>query len=58
MPDALVDKLYKKKSNGVLLYRIPGKTEQIIRYLSHHPILRPPIKQNLAFLKEFSQTKK
>lgn len=56
MPDSVIEKLYKKKSNGTLLYRIPGKTEQIIRYVSHHPLLRPPIKSNLEFLEEFAKT--
>jgi hypothetical protein len=56
VPDTIINKLYKKKSNGILLYRIPGKMEQTIRHLSHHPILRPMIKNNLEFLREFSKT--
>jgi len=50
IPDRLIDKLYKKKSNGVLLYRMPSRPEQFIRQLSHLPILRPPIKTNINFL--------
>lgn len=57
MPDSLIEKLYKKESNGKLLYRIPGKKEQLIRYISHHAFLRPPIKDNLSFLEKFSETK-
>jgi hypothetical protein len=57
VPDTIINKLYKKKSNGILLYRIPGRTEQLIRHISHHPIFRPLIKNNLMFLREFSKTK-
>ena len=56
IPDIILDKFYKKKSNGELVYRIPAKPEQFLRYLIHHPLLRPPIKKNLEFLKEFSKT--
>lgn len=55
IPAVVIDKLYKKKSNGILLYRIPKKPEQVIRTLSHHPLLRPPIKDNLAFLKQIAR---
>jgi hypothetical protein len=47
----LIDKLYKKKDNGVLLYRIPAYPEQLFRRISHMPFLRPAIKENMAFLK-------
>lgn len=57
IPDVIFDKFYKKKSNGELLYRIPAKPEQMLRYLIHHPLLRPPIKKNLEFLKEFAKTR-
>lgn len=56
IPDNIIDKMYKKKSNGTLLYRIPGKAEQMIRHISHHPFLRPPIKENLLFLEKFAKT--
>src|SRR3989344_3265355 len=58
VPTKLIDRLYKHKSNGVLLYRIPSKPEQIIRILSHHPFLRPPIVKNLEFIKKLSSNKK
>ncbi len=47
----LIDKLYKKKDNGGLLYRIPAYPEQIFRRISHVPFLRPAIKENMEFLK-------
>jgi hypothetical protein len=51
IPKALIARLYMKKSNGALIYRIPSKQEQLIRLISHYPLFRPPIKNNLAFLK-------
>lgn len=56
IPDMVFDKFYKKRSNGVLTYRIPAKPEQLLRYILHHPLLRPPIEKNLQFLKAFSKT--
>ena len=50
IPDYVIDKFYKKKANGTLLYRMPSKPEQIIRKLSHHPILRAPIAQNINLI--------
>ncbi len=47
----LIDKLYKKKDNGGLLYRIPAYPEQVFRRISHFPLLRPAIKENLEFLR-------
>lgn len=52
LPAKLFDKLYKKKDNGILLYRIPGIPEQIVRKALHLPFMRPAIKENLAFLKK------
>lgn len=51
----IIDKLYKKKDNGVLLYRIPSYPEQIFRRISHTPIFRPAIKENMEFLKNISK---
>ena len=56
IPDVIFDKFYKKNSDAELLYRIPKKPEQMVRYLIHHPLLRPPIQKNMDFLKEFSKT--
>ena len=47
----IIDKLYKKRDNGVLLYRIPAYPEQVFRRISHMPFLRPAIKENLEFLR-------
>jgi len=54
-PAVLFDRFYKKKDNGVLLYRIPSYPDQIVRKILHLPFLRPPIKDNLAFLKSISK---
>lgn len=50
IPDRVIDRLYKKKTKGQLLYRIPSKSEQILRKLSHLPFLRPKITKNVSFL--------
>lgn len=50
----LIDKLYKKRDNGILLYRIPNRPEQIFRRLTHLPPFRPPISGNLQFLKSIA----
>jgi hypothetical protein len=55
IPDTLFNKFYKKKDNGVLLYRIPSYPEQLLRKSLHMPILRPGIKENLAFLRSISK---
>jgi len=57
IPDVLIDRLYKKKSNGTLAYRFPSPLEQRIRKLSHYPFFRPAIKQNIAFLKSIKREK-
>jgi len=56
IPDKVIDRLYKKKSNGVLLYRIPSRPEQILRQLIHIPFLRQSIKKNVAFLEAIPRT--
>lgn len=55
VPKKLIDKLYKKRDNGVLLYRIPTLAEQLLRRASHTPMFRPAIKENLEFLKQISK---
>lgn len=57
IPKAIIDKLYKKRDNGTLLYRIPGKPEQIFRRLTHLSIFRPAMKENLKFLKSIPKDK-
>lgn len=58
IPDWIIDTFYKKKSNGTLLYRMPGDLEQKVRVFSHAPILRPLIKSNLNFVEKLSRDKK
>jgi hypothetical protein len=58
IPSWIIDRIYKEKENGVLLYRIPGKIEQKIRQISHSPLLRHPIKKNLQALHAIAGTKK
>ncbi|MBI2039966.1 hypothetical protein HYT18_02750 [Candidatus Microgenomates bacterium] len=50
IPGALIDYLYKDKSNGILRYRLPSKGEQLIRLLTHISFLRPPIMTNMAMI--------
>ncbi len=55
LPNAVINKFYKKRDNGILLYNIPARPEQLLRKAGHIPLLRPPIKENLTFLKNLSQ---
>lgn len=57
VPDGLIERLYRKKANGEIAYRIPSRPEQIIRKASHLPILRPAIFENISFLKKISKDK-
>jgi len=58
VPAKLIDRLYKQKSNGVLMYRLPSKPEQLIRVISHHHLLRPRITKNIQFVKSLAKNKK
>lgn len=58
IPNQLIDRLYKKHSNGQLLYRIPSKPEQFLRLLTHQPFLRPIIKENMEFIKNITKKEK
>lgn len=51
IPHWVIERLYRKKTNGVLQYRIPSRKEQIIRVASHFSVLRPAIQKNLTFLR-------
>jgi len=58
LPIWVINKFYKKRDNGILLYRIPSRTEQLLlRKPSHLPFLRQPIRQNITFLKELAKDK-
>ncbi len=54
IPHSVIERLYRGKTNGILKYRYPSKTEQLIRILSHSPFFRPAIKKNLSFVKSLS----
>jgi hypothetical protein len=58
VPSKIIDFFYKGKINHELKYRIPSKIEQIVRIISHYPILRPPIYKNLEYLRNLTKTKK
>lgn len=55
LPSFLFDKFYKKRDNGILLYRIPTYPEQLFRKFLHLPIMRPPITENMEVLKSISK---
>lgn len=58
IPEKIIDYLYKEGGNRVLKYRMPSKLEQVIRILSHHPIFRQPIKENLNYVRNLATAKK
>ena len=58
VPISFINKFYKQRDNGILLYRIPAPAEQVLRKATHIPLLRPAIKTNLTFLKELAKDKK
>lgn len=59
VPDRVMEKLVRLKTDHKLLYRFPeSEIERKIRYLSHHPILRPPIRKNIKLIQELSKSKK
>ncbi len=58
VPSRLIDLIYKGKLNGSLKYRIPGRLEQIIRIFSHYPLLRPPIRSNINYVKNLALANK
>ena len=52
IPSKLIDKRYKLKENGELIYRFPKKPEQWIRIALHFHPFRPLIKENVEVLKK------
>jgi hypothetical protein len=56
VPHAVIERLYRKKANGILLYRIPSRKEQIIRMLSHYHPFRPVIKDNMQVLQNLPKS--
>jgi hypothetical protein len=66
LPYSFVEYLYKgslvfrknRTKNIVLHYRFPGTLEQQLRILSHYPLFRHLIKENVTALKKISKEKK
>jgi hypothetical protein len=58
VPNVVINKFYKKRDNGILLYNIPSRPEQLLRKAVHIPLFRQPMKNNLAFLKQLSKENK
>jgi len=54
VPKKIIEWLYKGEPNGSLKYRSPTKAEQIIRILSHYPLLRSPITENMNYVKNLA----
>ena len=50
----IIDLFYKGNIKNELKYRFPSKAEQIIRIFSHYPLFRPPITQNLDYVKNLA----
>lgn len=60
VPDFFIEYLYKnhkKKTKKKDIYRFPGKIEQKIRIISHVPIFRKPIPENIKVLQKLSKDK-
>lgn len=55
LPDAIINKTYKKIVKGKLVYRIPSKPETLFRLLLHFPIFRQPIRENITLIKKVSK---
>lgn len=58
VPGKIIDWLYKGKPNGTLKYRMPSRVEQIIRNISHYPLFRPPITENMDYVKNLALANK
>jgi uncharacterized HAD superfamily protein len=53
IPKFIIEGLVRGKRNKGISYRYPKyKIERWVRWLSHHPLLRPPIKENLIRIEE------
>lgn len=58
VPDDLINRLYKKGSPDSLMYRMPSLPEQYLRQFSHNSLFRPPLKNNLSFLRTVAKKNK
>lgn len=55
-PHFIIDWLYRNNFSSTLSYRIPKDPVEIsFRKLTHLPLFRPGIKQNIGFIQVFSQ---
>jgi hypothetical protein len=54
VPGKIIEFFYKEKNNCKLKYRIPSRAEQVIRIFCHYPIFRPPINQNMEYVKDLA----
>lgn len=51
VPKIVIEWLYRGRDH-TLAYRIPSRPEQFVRKVSHMKMFRPPIKQNIRFIKQ------
>ncbi|MEK7571174.1 MAG: hypothetical protein AAB553_02780 [Patescibacteria group bacterium] len=58
IPHTIIERMYKKRDHGELLYRIPSYPDQLLRQIIHLPMLRPPMKKNLVFLEALAKKNK
>lgn len=59
IPKRFLEWLVRSHKNRGLAYRYPSsRFEQQVRWFSHHPFFRPPIRENLEFIKKISKNKK
>jgi hypothetical protein len=58
VPIFLMDLLVRSHENKELSYRFPNtRFERFVRWFSHHPIFRPPIKKNINLIHELYKNK-
>lgn len=58
VPKFVMEWLVRLHYDHQLAYRYPGKlVERQIRWLSHHPLLRPPIRRNIKLIKELYRSR-
>jgi len=59
IPKRLLEWLVRSHTHRNLYYRYPTlRLERLIRWLAHHPFLRPAIKKNLRFIQKLAKEKK
>src|SRR3989344_1182570 len=59
VPKKLIEWLYRSHNNKQLSYRYPKTNfEKLVRKISHHYRLRPPINENLDFIRKLSKDEK